>query len=344
VIDDVPPEVAAAQLVLQCSTGYIVSSALQAVVKLKIADELANGPRTAADLAQATGVQEDTLYRVLRALASVGVFEEKEPRTFALTMAAHVLRADTPGSVRDLVLWLTDPFHFRVYAEMLHSVQTGRPAVDKVYALPVFEHFAREPGLSAVFNDAMTTFSGVVIPAVLKSYDFSGIDVLVDIAGGHGEILISILRAYPQMRGVLFDQNHVVAGAVPRIDAAGLSDRCRIAPGDFFEGVPRGGDAYIMKHIIHAWDDERALVILRNIRTALEGKPQGRLILLESVIQPGNQPDLGKLIDLEMLMMPGGRERTADEFRALLARAGFDLTTIVPNGSPLSVIEARAQK
>ena len=136
----------------------------------------------------------------------------------------------------------------------------------------------------------------------------------------------------------------MVAGAVPRIDAAGVSDRCRIASGDFFESVPRGGDAYIMKHIIHGWDDERALVILRNIRTALEGKPQGRLILLESVIQPGNQPDLGKLIDLEMLMMPGGRERTADEFRALLARAGFDLTTIVPNGSPLSVIEARAQK
>jgi hypothetical protein len=160
VSDEAPPDVAAAQLVLHFSTGYIVSSALQAVVKLQIADELAKGPRTAADLAHATRVQEDPLYRVLRALASVGVFEEKEPRTFALNTAAHLLRADAPGSVRDLVLWLTDPFHFRVYAEMLHSVQTGRPAVDKVYALPVFEHFGREPELSAVFNDAMTTFSG----------------------------------------------------------------------------------------------------------------------------------------------------------------------------------------
>jgi hypothetical protein len=339
--ETVPPEVAASQLVQQFSTGYIISSALQVVAKLKIADHLAAGPRTAAQLAQAAHVQEDALYRVLRTLASVGVFEERDARTFALNMPADLLRADAPGSVRDMVLWMTDPFHFRVYAEMLYSVQTGRPAVDKVYALPVFDHFAREPELSTVFNNAMTAFSATVIPAVLKSYDFSGIRVLVDVAGGHGEVLMSILRAYPEMHGVLFDLPHVVEGALPRIAATGLANRCQTASGDFFETVPRQGDAYIMKHIIHDWDDQRALIVLRNIRTALEGKPEGRLILLESVLQPGNQPDFGKIIDLEMLVLPGGRERTADELRALLGRAGFNLTAIVGSESPLSVVEAR---
>jgi hypothetical protein len=279
--------------------------------------------------------------RVLRTLASVGVFEEQDGRTFALNAPADLLRADAPGSVRDMALWITDPFHFRVYAEMLHSVQTGRPAVDKVYALPVFDHFAREPELSTVFNNAMTAFSAQVIPAVLKAYDFHGIDVLVDVAGGHGEVLTSILRAYPGMRGVLFDLAHVVAGAVPRIEAIGLADRCRAASGDFFEAVPHEGDAYIMKHIIHDWDDERSLVVLRNIRSALEGKPHGRLMLIESVLPPGNQPDFGKILDLEMMVMPGGRERTADEFRTLLRRAGFELTAIVPTESPLNVVEAR---
>jgi hypothetical protein len=205
----------------------------------------------------------------------------------------------------------------------------------------VFEHLAGEPELSGVFNDAMTAFSRQVAPAVLKAYDFSGVDVLVDIAGGHGEILISMLLAFPKMRGILFDVDHVIAGAAPRIAAAGLSDRCQTATGDFFKAVP-AGDAYIMKHIIHDWDDARAVTILKNIRAAIT-KREGRLILVETVIQPGNQPDLGKFIDLEMLLIPGGRERTAEEFGALLARGGFALSRVVPTESPLSVIEARPQ-
>jgi hypothetical protein len=178
-----------------------------------------------------------------------------------------------------------------------------------------------------------------VIPAVLDAYDFSGIATLVDIAGGHGRILTSILQKYPAMRGVLFDLDHVIAGAVPRIEELGLSDRCRALPGDFFAAVPEGGDAYIMKHIIHDWDDDRAAAILGNIRKAMNRG--GRVILLEAVVLPGNQPDFAKVIDLEMLLLPGGRERTEGEFRALFARAGFELTRIVPTQSPLSVIEAR---
>ncbi len=223
----------------------------------------------------------------------------------------------------------------------MHSMKTAKPAVEKTFGVPVFEHFARDTELSASFNDAMVTFSNVVIPGVLKAYDFTGVNVLVDVAGGHGAVLTSVLEAYPQMRGILFDLDHVVAGAVPRIERLGLKSRCRTVAGDFFAKVPAGGDAYIMKHIIHDWDDERARTILKNVRVALEGKPNGRVILLESVLEPGNAPDLGKLIDIEMLMMTGGRERTADEFAALFAASGFEMTRVVRTESPLSVVEAR---
>jgi hypothetical protein len=328
-----PPEI-----LFQIATGYIASSALQVAAKLTIADRLVQGPRTAASLAADTGMQEDALYRVLRLLASLGVFEETAPRTFALTPAADLLRSDQPG-LYPMALWLTEPFHFRVHAEMMHSIETGRPAADKVAGKPVFEYFAEDAELSAIFNDAMTAFSSQVAPAALKAYDFAGIDVLVDVAGGHGEVLMSILKAHPAMRGVLFDVDHVIAGAKPRIAAAGLADRLDTATGDFFKAVP-AGDAYVMKHIIHDWDDARAVAILKNVRTAMT-KPDGRVILFESVLQPGNQPDLGKFIDIEMLLMPGGKERTADEFSALFARAGFALSRVVPTESPLSVIEAR---
>jgi hypothetical protein len=336
------PSQEAAQRILQLGTGYIASSALQIATRLKIADRLAAAPRSVGELAAETGAQEDALYRVMRALASLGVFQEAEARRFSVTPAAELLRSDVPGSFYDMVLWLTDPFHFRTYAELTHSVHTGQPAVEKVEGVPVFEHLARDRALSDVFNNAMTAFSRTVIPAVLHEYDFTGINLLVDVAGGHGEILMSILRDYPSMRGVLFDVDHVIAGAKPRIAAAGLNDRCETATGDFFEAVPAGGDAYIMKHIIHDWDDDRALVILKNIRAAIEGRKHARLILIEAVIHGGNQPDVGKLIDLEMLVLPGGRERTAEEFRLLFSRAGFAMTRIVPTRSPLSVIEGVA--
>ena len=330
---------AAQQLLFQLGTGYIASSALYIATKLTIADKLAKGSRTAASLAADADVQEDGLYRVLRTLASLGVFEETEPRTFALNAAGELLRTDRPDSIHPMALWLTEPFHFRVYAEMMHSVKTGQPAADKVAGKPVFEYFGEQPELSAVFNDAMTQFSGAVAPAAVKAYDFSGINTLVDVAGGHGEVLMTVLRAHPQTRGILFDIPHVIDGAKPRIAQAGLADRLDTATGDFFKAVP-AGDAYIMKHIIHDWDDERAVTILKNIRSAMTSR-DGRLILLETVLQPGNHPDLGKLIDLEMLLMPGGRERTAEEFRALLAKGGFTLTKVVPTESPLALIEAR---
>jgi hypothetical protein len=333
----------AAAQVLQLATGHILASALQVVVRLDIPDRLAGGPRTAADLAGDAGVQEDPLYRVLRALASVGLFSEEAPRRFALTPAGQKLRKDVPGSLRDTVLWVTSPFGFRVHAELIHSVRTGQPAAEKLSGMPLFDYLARERDLAEVFNNAMSAFSNLVIPAALEAYDFSGIDRLVDVAGGHGAVLVAILKKYPSMRGVLFDLEHVVAGARATIEASGVGDRLETQPGDFFEAVPEGGDAYVMKHIIHDWDDERALAILRNIRRAMGDRPS-RVILLETVISPGDAPEYGKILDLQMLAFPGGRERTEEEFRGLFACAGFELTRVVPTRSPLSVIEARRRE
>jgi hypothetical protein len=339
---ELPPEAAATQLLFQIGSGYMASAALQTVIKLDIAGRLADGPKAVAALAKDAGVNEDALYRVMRALASLGVFEETSPRTFGATLASRLLEKG-PGSFHDMGLWITSPFHFRVYAEMLHSVKTGLPAAEKVAGAPVFEYFAKPENkeLSEIFNNAMTGFSANVAPAAIEAYDFGGIGTLVDIAGGHGKVLTSILQKYPSMRGILFDVPHVIAGAGPVLDASGVKDRVTTVSGDFFKEVPAGGDAYVMKHIIHDWDDERAAAILRSIKRALAGKPQGRVILLEAVLQPGNQADMGKMIDLEMLMMPGGKERTEAEFAALFASAGFDLVRVVRTNSPLCVVEAR---
>jgi hypothetical protein len=317
-------------------TGHIVASAVNVAARLGISDRLTGGPRTADDLARDTGANSDALYRTLRALASLGVYAEVSPRTFALTPAGAAL---CDGPVRWMALWIAGEFNLRVYANMMHSVTTGESAVPATVGTGVFEHFAKDAELSRIFNDAMTGFSGVVIPAVLEAYDFSGVRTVVDIAGGHGAVLTAILKQYPSMKGILFDLEHVAAGARRVIEAEGLTDRCSVASGDFFKAVPPGGDANVMKHIIHDWDDEKAAVILRNIKAVLP--KDGRVVLLESVLPEGNEPGLGKIMDLEMLVMPGGRERTEKEFRGLFESAGFTLTRVVANKSPLSVVEAR---
>lgn len=334
-----PPEARAAQLLTQIGTGHLLASALQVVVRLGIPDRLASGPVSAARLAADTGVREDGLFRVLRALAAAGVFEETAPRTFALALPGQMLRKDVPGSMHDMALWITSPFHFRTYAELMHTVRTGQAAAEKVAGMTAFAYLEKDRELSEIFNDAMSSFSGVSVAAALEAYDFGGIGLLVDVAGGHGAVLGGILQRYPAMRGILVDLEHVVAGAPARLAALGVADRVTIAPGNMFESVPPG-DAYVMKHIIHDWDDEPALAILRNIHRA-QRDPEGRVILLESVLAPGNAPDFGKIMDLEMMALPGGRERTAEEFRSLFDRAGYALARIVPTQRPLSVIEAR---
>jgi hypothetical protein len=277
---------------------------------------------------------------VLRALACVGVFAEVGERSFALTPAAETLRSDVPGSIRAMAIWIGDPMHLRVYAEMMHSVQTGSLIFDRVYGKPVFEYFPDDPAQSEVFNNAMTCFSSMVIPAVLEAYDFSGINTLMDVAGGHGAMLRSILEKYPNMRGIVTDLDHVVQGAKQMPENQAVAHRCEFLCADFFSEVPSHSDAIIMKHIIHDWEDDKATEILQNCRKALAGKKNARVLLIESVIPKGNIPDLGKFIDLEMMTFPGGRERTEEEFRKLLAAAGLRLNRIVPTKAPLWIVEA----
>jgi len=222
---------------------------------------------------------------------------------------------------------------------MMHALKTGETVVEKVHNVSVFEYFEKHNVTGDIFNDAMTDFSAVVIPAALEAYDFSYLNgkTLIDIAGGHGKVLTEILVKHPEIRGKLFDLEHVVNGAKPRIESLGLTGRCSVCTGDFFKEVPQA-DAYIMKHIIHDWDDAKATTILKNIHRA--SPADARVILLEGVIAPGNAPSVGKWLDLEMLLMPGGKERTEEEYRALFAGAGFRVTQIVQTKSPLSVIEA----
>jgi hypothetical protein len=330
-----------AELAIQVGAGYIASSSLNIAIELEIAERLAAGPRPVGELATEAQANEDALYRVLRLLASLGMFSEGPVRTFSNTDASAVLIAGAEGSVRDVVRWISDPFHFRAYVELLHSVRTGKPCFEKVFGMPIFEYFPTDPVESKVFNDAMTSFSTTVIPAALEAYDFADIETLVDVAGGHGEVLCSILAQFSQMRGVLCDLEHVVEGAGEVLRRHGVEHRVRLETCDFFKSVPAGGDAYIMKHIIHDWDDDRAGLILRNIREAMGTDRQGKkLLLIETVLAPGNEPHVGKLMDIEMLALPGGRERTEQEYRALFDSAGFRLSRIVETKSPFSVIEA----
>jgi hypothetical protein len=327
------------QLLIQLGTGYMASACLQVVAKLRIADLLANGPKPVRDLAAASGAHEDRLYRVLRALASLGVFHETAQRTFALTDAAEALRSDVPDSFRDMALWITSPFHFKVYSEMLHSVKTGEITIEHVHGKPVFEFFPENPEISELFNNGMTCLSKVVTPALLEAYNFAGIHTLMDVAGGHGALLGAVLNKYPEMRGILVDLPHVIEGAKRLPENQALAARCEFQSADFFAELPKGADAIIMKHIIHDWEDDKATLILKNCRKALAGKPNAKILLVESVIPEGNEPHPGKFIDLEMFVFPGGRERTEKEFRKLLESAGLRLTRVVPMKAPLWLVE-----
>lgn len=329
-----------AEVLMQFAYGFIASRALSIAAELRIADLLSSGPRPVAELAKATKTNEDALYRMLRALASVGIFSEVAARKFALTPPAEFLRSDVPGSLGAMVQFMADSFHFKHYAEMMHAIKTGETLPERVVGMPVFDYFAKDPELGAVFNAAMTGFSAFVIPAALEVYDFSSIGTLMDVAGGHGLVLTSILEKNPKMKGILVEMSHVCEGARVRIDKLSCAGRCEIVVGDFFKSLPTGADAIIMKHIIHDWDDDKAVTILKNCYRALAGKPKAKVILLDAVLATGNAPHFGKMLDLEMLLFPGGRERTEGEFRTLFAKAGFQLTRVVPNKSPLAVIEA----
>jgi hypothetical protein len=329
-----PPQFA----MLQMITGFWVSQALHIAARLGLADLLKEQPQTAAELAAATDTHAPSLYRLLRALASVGVFVEDEEGRFATTPPGATLETDAPGTLRWMAIVELGQEHFPAWGNLMHSVRTGEIAFDNLFGQNAWEYYAQHPEHAQNFNHAMTGLTGMVHGAVLKAYDFSGITKLVDIAGGVGGQLGAILKTYPTMQGVLFDLPHVIAEAGPLLEAAGVRERCDFQTGDFFQAVPGGADAYIMKWIIHDWDDDRSITILKNIRREIAAN--GKLLIVETVVPPGNAPDFSKLLDLNMLVMTGGCERTEAQFSALLSNAGFRLTRIVPTESPMCVIEA----
>jgi len=330
-----PPE---AQI-MQFATGAFVAQAVYCAAELKVADHLASGGRTAADLAAKTQTDERSLYRLLRALSSVGVFTEKTDKTFANTPVSETMIADAPASQRDMILMLGDPEHGRVISDMLYSVRTGKPAWEHVHGAPVFEYmFGPNKAFGDIFNKAMTSFSHASIAGVLAAYDFSGIGTLADIAGGHGHLLAAIMQKYPSMKGVLFEIAPVLEGAPKMLDSYGVADRVELVEGDFTADIPVVADAYILKHIIHDWYDDKCEKILGGIRRSMPD--HGKVLICDAVIPPGNDPHPGKILDLEMLISPGGVERTEAEFDTLLTNSGFKMTRIIPTPSPVSIVEA----
>ncbi len=330
---DVPPSVALLQMV----TGYWVSQTIYVAAKLRIADLLKDGPKSCDELAKATETHARSLYRLLRALASMGVFVEVADHRFGLTPLAEYLQTEVPGSMRALAIMHGEE-HYLAWGSVLHSVKTSETAFDHVFGMGFFQYLTQNPEVAAIFDDAMTGYTAQVSTAVVAAYDFSQFGTIVDVGGGYGTLITAILKANPTMKGVLFDLPHVAEDAKKRIEVAGLTGRCEVVAGDFFASVPSSGDAYLLKWIIHDWDEERAVAILNNCYRAMT--ENSKLLLVEAVIPHGNTPFFHKFMDLTMLVIAGGRERTEAEYRALLEAAGFRLTQIIPTPSEMSVIEA----
>jgi hypothetical protein len=317
--------------------GYQVSQAIHVAATLGIADLLADGARTSEDLAREAGADADSLYRLLRALASVGVLHEDEGRIFSLTPVGDQLRADVPGSLHGWAVFVGQPTFWQAWSNLLYSVQTGENAFRHVHGQDVWSYRAERPDESALFDAAMKSRTGATNAALVEAFDFSRFRTLVDVGGGNGALLASVLASQPALEGVLFDQPHVASGAGPVLEAAGVADRCRVESGSFFEAVPAGGDAYLLKWIIHDWEDEDSIAILRVVRAAMsEG---ATLLVVERDLGVPNDDPPTKFSDLNMLVAPGGRERTQDEYSALFESAGFRLVGVTKTSGELVVFE-----
>jgi hypothetical protein len=322
---------------IRLMNGYWHTQAIYVAAKLGLADLVQHGAKSAEELAAATKTNPRALYRLLRALAGVGIFVESEDGRFALTPMAECL-AEGTGSVRSLAI-VRGEWQYQAWGELLYSVETGKSAFDKIYGQPLFDYLAKNPDKGKLFDAAMTGVHGPETQALLEEYDFSGIGTLADIGGGNGEVISSILKQYPRMRGILFDMPSVVERTRANLKAAGLESRCDVRPGNFFAEVPGGADAYLLRHIIHDWNDEQSITILRNCKKAMG--PKGKLLVVEGIVPSGNEPSLSKFFDLAMMILPGGMERTLEEYRQLFEASGFQITEVVPTRTWISVIEGK---
>lgn len=323
----VPPAIA----MLEMATAHWVAAAVYVAAELGVADHLKDGPKSIDDLAHRAKANRDALRRVLRMLASRGVFRETRDGKFAVTPLGEALQSDSPTSIRGMARFQGGE-HWNNWGRLLDSVKTGEVAVKVRTGKDAWTFMAEHPDVGAVFNEAMTNISNMELEPILAAYDFSGFQRIVDVAGGHGRLISAILARYPDLKGVLFDQPSVIAGA-PRIE------RCENVGGSFFENVPKAGDVYLLKHIIHDWEEKKALEILKNVHRAM--LKSGKLLVIESVVPEGNDPHFSKDLDLEMLVTVGGRERTAQEYREFVRQAGFEVTRILPTITPTSILELK---
>lgn len=324
----------------QVAVGYWLSKALFCAAKANVADELASGPRHVDHLAAAAGVDAENLHRVLRALASVGIFTEMEPGVFGLTPKAEYLRAEHPESMKHFALMVGDDL-FEAWAEIYHAVETGRSAVEKRFGRDFFAAIGKDLQKSQLFDRAMQEIHGGETDLMLEHFDFSRYSTVLDVGGGNGSTLRGLLEAHPHLRGQLFDLPNVVDNARRLLDGAGLTDRLQFLPGSFFEAIPGDADCIVMRHVLHDWDDAKSATILRNACRALSA--QGSLLIVEKVITPGNEPGFAKLLDLNMMAI-GGKERTEAQYRALLAGVGLDLHRIHVTPGPIDIVEARSRQ
>lgn len=318
--------------------GFRTTQMIHVAAKLGLADLLAAGPRPVDDLAADAGAEPQALRRLLRALASLGIFAEDAAGDFALTPQAELLRSDVQGSLRDIALMYGEDWLWQAYGNMIHSVRTAAPAFIRTHGQPFYGYLHAHPRVAALFSAAMGAFSSHEAAAILEAYDFSDARSVVDIGGGQGGLLAALLRAHPKLTGTLFDLPSVVAGAEAALDEMGIAERARILAGDFFDEAPAGADLYVMKGVLHNWDDADARRILATCRAAMA--PASRLLAIERVVPEGNAPAEAKLFDIDMLVVAGGRERTEPEHRRLFEQAGLSLTRVGGTRSPLSVIVA----
>jgi O-methyltransferase domain/Dimerisation domain len=332
-----------ADLLRQIAISMRSSRALHAAAELKIADHLSAGPMSSADLAAATRCHVSSIYRLMRALSALGVFAEAQPGRFRLTEIGDRLRSDAPGSFRSAVLFLAGDVRWRVWSDLIGSIRDGRPAINRVLGVDLFDFYEQHPAESEIHDQAMAGFTTAISGIVLDAYDFARFHTVVDVGGGSGRFIADVLAAHPHLQGILFDLSHVVGGAPALLEASDVAGRCRCESGSFFDAIPAGADGYMLKQVIHDWDDARVAAILAACRRAMP--PDATLLILERVMPERvaeGQAVEAFLVDLEMLVMtPGGRERTEREFEALLSAAGFSLASVTRTASPISVIEAR---
>jgi hypothetical protein len=330
-------QLAPAHLVFQIATAYWASQTIYVAAKLGVADVLSDGPKPAEDIASATGSDSKSMVRLMRALAALGVLTMDDDECFRLTGIGALLQSGLPGSMRSIILTLGEE-HYQAWGKLIDSIKLDKPAFDQVYGRPLFDYLAQDSAAAQTFNQGMTDLTSQVALATLLAYDFSGSRVVADIGGGHGVLLDKILSSNPSMTGILFDSKQVIEGAPRHSAGTGSGGRRRNIGGDFFETVPEGADVYILKNVLHDWSDDRAVQILKNCRRAMDA--QAKVLVIEMVLPLMDDPAFGSLLDLNMLVMSGGRERTKDEYCSLFERSGLRLTRVIPTLAPVSILEA----